>query len=358
MIVQIFPEQSRRNPAAFALEFLNSFRAFHGNCREWDSGMFGFREEKCIVSRNLITRVGRCLIVAVATLVIVSCSRARTQSRVARSRMPMPAPPSVTEGPDSEVPLSLPASETLPGSRTGSAYGPATGISVAPLGSTGTSRDIRFPQTRGPRLRPLPMEPPRSAPSSSSTATEHQPVTAEAPVNVPAAPNRNGTNGKATANDRHEAAAAKEEAPGIPGYLVVESNIATGGQPTFEGMKWLKERGFKTVLNLLPDSEADPAEAGMVRQLGLEYLSIAITPRSINANAVNQFNDIAGDVKQRPLFIHDSTGSRTGAMWYLYRVTVDKTPDDRARNQAARIGLKDTDTELWLAIQRFQAEKE
>jgi protein tyrosine phosphatase (PTP) superfamily phosphohydrolase (DUF442 family) len=94
----------------------------------------------------------------------------------------------------------------------------------------------------------------------------------------------------------------------------------------------------------------------MVRELDLEYVSLPITPGSINRGALEMFNQIADDAKYRPLFIHDSTGARTGALWYLHRVTVDNVPEDRARNQAARIGLKDSDTELWLAIQRYLSE--
>jgi len=144
---------------------------------------------------------------------------------------------------------------------------------------------------------------------------------------------------------------------GIPGYLIVEPNVATGGQPTFEGMQWLKERGFVTVVNLLPDSEADPAEPGMLRQLGLSYVSLPVTAQSLNTEVLDQFNLIVADSKLRPIFIHDSTGSRVGAMWYLHRVTAEKVPTDRARSQAARIGLKDSDTELWLAIQKVLAEQ-
>jgi uncharacterized protein (TIGR01244 family) len=180
------------------------------------------------------------------------------------------------------------------------------------------------------------------------------------PVNVPnAAPStikRNG-NGQVPAATAHsKQTSATDEATGIPHYTIVEANVATGGQPTLDGMKWLKERGFRAVLNLLPDDEADPAEASMVRELGLEYASLPVTAGSLSREVADMFNQIVDDAKYRPLFIHDSTGARTGALWYLHRVRVDQVPDDRARSQAARIGLKDSDTELWLAIQRILSE--
>jgi protein tyrosine phosphatase (PTP) superfamily phosphohydrolase (DUF442 family) len=184
-----------------------------------------------------------------------------------------------------------------------------------------------------------------------------QSTNADVPVDVPTKTKRNGAGtGQKATTGQSETKSTTDEATGIPHYTIVEANVATGGQPTLDGMKWLKERGFHTVLNLLPESEADPAEPTMVRELDLEYVSLPVTAESINRATVDMFNQIADDAKYRPLFIHDSIGARTGALWYIHRVTVDNVPEDRARNQAVRVGLKDSDTELWLAIQRYLSE--
>ena len=145
----------------------------------------------------------------------------------------------------------------------------------------------------------------------------------------------------------------------IPRYTVVESNVATGGQPTLEGLRVLKDRGFHTVVNLLPKPEEDDAEASMVRELGLEYVSLPVTADGISTQALEEFNRILDEPKHRPIFIHDSTGNRAGAMWYLHRVVADKASPDSARRQAARIGLRgpESDTDLWQAIERVLNEQ-
>jgi uncharacterized protein (TIGR01244 family) len=183
------------------------------------------------------------------------------------------------------------------------------------------------------------------------------PLLADLPVNVPNAAKRNGNGETPATTARTEQTTPADEATGIPHYTIVEANVATGGQPTLDGIKWLTERGFRAVLNLLPDDEADPAEASMVRELGLEYVSLPVTASSITREVAEMFNQIVDDAKYRPLFIHDSTGARTGALWYLHRVRVDQVPEDRARSQAARIGLQDSDTDLWLAIQRILSQE-
>ena len=93
----------------------------------------------------------------------------------------------------------------------------------------------------------------------------------------------------------------------------------------------------------------------MVEELGLIHLSLPVAAESLDTDLLAQFNRIVNDPENRPLFIHDSTGSRTGALWYLHRIQMDQTPHETARREAAQIGLRDTDTDLWLAIQRLLA---
>lgn len=57
------------------------------------------------------------------------------------------------------------------------------------------------------------------------------------------------------------AAAAAAQVPetvdpsAIPNYRVVKPGLATAAQPTPEGLRSLKEKGFKTVINLRTESE-------------------------------------------------------------------------------------------------------
>ncbi|MBI3463652.1 MAG: hypothetical protein HY000_11430, partial [Planctomycetes bacterium] len=89
-------------------------------------------------------------------------------------------------------------------------------------------------------------------------------------------------------------------AQGIPRYTVVTRDVAVGAQPTLDGLRWLKERGYRAVLNLLPETDADPAESSMVRELGLEYIPLPVAPETINPQTVAQFNQIV-DSAERPL---------------------------------------------------------
>src|SRR5512135_1525317 len=89
--------------------------------------------------------------------------------------------------------------------------------------------------------------------------------------------------------------AAQAPAPVVNGatnYCQLDSNFAAGGTTTVEAFATLKERGFKTVINLrLPTEEgADiPGEAATADKLGLKYMSIPFSSATPDVSAVDKF---------------------------------------------------------------------
>jgi protein tyrosine phosphatase (PTP) superfamily phosphohydrolase (DUF442 family) len=222
---------------------------------------------------------------------------------------------------------------------------------VAPPVS-GIATDIRYPSRRV-RLRPAPLAPTSKVESKRTPARAAE----ETPLTLPHA----ARNGDAPAQLPPSSGAAPAPVTPIDNYRVLTSSVATGAAPmTIEAISWLKSEGFKTIVNLLPESQADMAEGSEVRRAGMDYISLPMTPETLDAEAVRKFNEIIDDAARRPIYLHDSTGELTGAMWYLHAVLVDKLADTSARRLAARIGLedppmRDLSTKLWLAVQKHLA---
>jgi uncharacterized protein (TIGR01244 family) len=311
-------------------------------------------------------------LVALAILINAGCSRTRACYRPPRGRVPLPPTPVEQFAPalPPEEPLTLAPAPPMEGPRV-AGYGPAPRVSAAPPGSTGFSTDMRYPQLREsvpttrviPRAAraavvPTPSMTLPSAPLARDTRV-HEPPPVPMPRRAP-----NGAPAQPAAPKAQPTAPAEPgevAAPGIPNYREgIEPNLASGGQPTLEGLRWLKERGFRTVVNLLPDDDADPAERGTVRELGMQYIALPVPRGPLSQDTVDRFNQLVDDAAARPLFIHDSRespGSRAGALWYLHRVLVDQASDEVVRRQAAQIGLSDADTDLWLMIQGYLGEQ-
>lgn len=108
--------------------------------------------------------------------------------------------------------------------------------------------------------------------------------------------------------------------------------ISRSGQPTIADFKWLKEHGWKSVINLRVDGERD--EVGDDRKiegfknLGFNYLSLPIPDGSPPTNAqAEEFLAFVTDPSNQPAHIHCRGGiGRTGVMVALYRYSVQAWP--------------------------------
>jgi protein tyrosine phosphatase (PTP) superfamily phosphohydrolase (DUF442 family) len=146
----------------------------------------------------------------------------------------------------------------------------------------------------------------------------------------------------------------------LPGYARVTANVATGRVPSASGWDKLKKAGFKSVA-YLHDAGADVASVKKdVEARGLAFVAIPVTPDRI-ASGVREFNAAVADRSNRPLYVCDDDGVRTGSLWYLYFRTVEFANDDAARLLAAPLGLTDPpsagQTTFWVAMRAYLASR-
>ena len=123
----------------------------------------------------------------------------------------------------------------------------------------------------------------------------------------------------------------------IRGFLLLTENWATSGQPKISHFTAIKDAGFELVVNLLPESETLSGEPELVRELGMDYVSIPViwtmpTPENFAAFvAVMQAND------ERKLYVHCAANMRVSAFFYLYRTLYLGMDEATARADQAKI---------------------
>jgi protein tyrosine phosphatase (PTP) superfamily phosphohydrolase (DUF442 family) len=149
---------------------------------------------------------------------------------------------------------------------------------------------------------------------------------------------------------------------GIPQFASVVERVASGLRPSLdEGLDWLQQNGYRTVLFVRAPGEDDSADQKQVEKRGMKYLSVELSPLSLKREVVDSFNRIVGDSSGYPLFVYDRDGSLAGSLWYLHFRTSEKLEDDAARLRAGRLGLReDPDGPhrlMWLAIQKYLSER-
>jgi protein tyrosine phosphatase (PTP) superfamily phosphohydrolase (DUF442 family) len=136
------------------------------------------------------------------------------------------------------------------------------------------------------------------------------------------------------------------------------TNVSAGQRPQIDdGLDWLAQHGYKTVLHLRAPEDANAADRRQVEKLGMTYISIAVAPKTLTPETLDQFAKVVGDVARRPLFVYDQDGALAGAMWYLYFRKVSGNNDEPARVRAESLGLRtdgdEAHRQMWLAVQRY-----
>ncbi len=147
---------------------------------------------------------------------------------------------------------------------------------------------------------------------------------------------------------------------GLPGFAVVSDRVANGRKPTVEGLDRLRSTGYKTVVYLHDADQDVAATKELVEKKGLTFIAIPVTPATLKAS-FSTFAETVGDRANRPAYVFDDNGLRTGSLWYLYFRTIESFSDDTAQVKAAPLGLRDAvaedKTKFWLAVQDYLSKR-
>jgi protein tyrosine phosphatase (PTP) superfamily phosphohydrolase (DUF442 family) len=144
---------------------------------------------------------------------------------------------------------------------------------------------------------------------------------------------------------------------GIARFNKVRDDVASGLKPLVDGgLDWLQANHYRTVLHVRQPGQDDSVDRQQVEKFGMKFLSIEVSPQTLTRSVADQFNKTVSDPANYPLFVYDQNGKLAGALWYLSFRLADRNPDATARSRAAQIGLKDEDSDLWLAIQKVLAQ--
>lgn len=148
-----------------------------------------------------------------------------------------------------------------------------------------------------------------------------------------------------------EASSAGSAVPGIKRLVAVEMKLAAGSTPTPEGLDWLAEKGYKTLLDLRESAEVESSFIADVANRGMRYVALPVSVHSLDADHVARFNFELSTAQARPLYFFDSDGTRPGAMWYVRRVIQDNFNSQLARREAEDVGL--SDQAFWVAAKDY-----
>jgi len=127
----------------------------------------------------------------------------------------------------------------------------------------------------------------------------------------------------------------------IPRFAEIEPGLARGGQPTEQGFRFLRARGYRTVVSFRRSSK----ERRVVEEMGIRYVHIPMRAGLFGSVAptkedVARFLSVVSDSSQRPVFIHCLRGKdRTGTMAAIYRIEAGGWTNEEARREMLSLGF-------------------
>ena len=125
----------------------------------------------------------------------------------------------------------------------------------------------------------------------------------------------------------------------IPNYKLVKPGLAAAGQPTADALRALKQQGFRTVINLRAESEPGvKEEEAIVKEAGLAYVSVPLTPATFSQQQVDQVAKVLDDPAAGPILLHCGSANRVGGVLATIAAQRGKSLDD-ALAEGRKAGL-------------------
>lgn len=141
----------------------------------------------------------------------------------------------------------------------------------------------------------------------------------------------------------------------LPNFHQVHTYLYRGGEPTSQGLKALKDKGIKTIIDLRAETPMSRQERAQVKTLGLDYINLPMSDKAPTDKQVKTFIDttrLARD-NSAPVFVHCAHGSdRTGCLIGIWRVTEDNYSYDQAYKEMRKYWFGPKFVNLSQAVQR------
>ena len=127
----------------------------------------------------------------------------------------------------------------------------------------------------------------------------------------------------------------------VPRLLCLDERFATGGQPKEEAFSKLAANGFRSVLSLRQPTEGPDVarEQEVIEKAGLRFINIPVVGSAPKSEDAEAFIKAVKDQSNHPMLIHCGSANRVGAFWMIYRVVEQGWPEDKALEEAIKIGL-------------------
>lgn len=154
--------------------------------------------------------------------------------------------------------------------------------------------------------------------------------------------------GEATAHSSGQKRHTAESGPAPQSSAEVTNLVADGdyyiaGSPSAEGVRSLKARGVRTVIDVRLPEQVPAGYREQVLGEGLQYVHIPMRPDALTAEQADAFRAAMRSAGDEPVLIHCQSGNRAAGMYGVHLGCDLGLTTSEALERARRAGLKNPD---------------
>jgi len=128
----------------------------------------------------------------------------------------------------------------------------------------------------------------------------------------------------------------------VPRVLCLDGSFTTGGQPTEQAYAKAAAGGFHSVLSLRTANEGVDLtrERSLVEKNKLRYFNIPVVTSTPRPEHADEFLRLVKEKSNHPMLINCASANRVGAIMMIFRVLEQGWAEDKALEEAIKIGLR------------------
>ncbi|TLM76340.1 beta-lactamase hydrolase domain-containing protein [Microbulbifer harenosus] len=151
----------------------------------------------------------------------------------------------------------------------------------------------------------------------------------------------------ATESEAQEAQTSIKQVPSademgaiVANYNRLRPQLATGGSIDLAEVNSLKQKGFRTIIDLRTPKEGTAEEKAAVEAAGMRYVNLPVAAGVPSDALIAELGKVLEDASAAPVLLHCASGNRVGAVWAIYR-TRRGVPLETALEEGRSAGMRD-----------------
>jgi uncharacterized protein (TIGR01244 family) len=122
-------------------------------------------------------------------------------------------------------------------------------------------------------------------------------------------------------------------------FQSVTESLAIGNLSSPEELQEISQQGYSTVIDLCTPTEGIQLNAEEVQKLGLNYISIPVSPQNLNSEVLQTFSETVHTASQ-PVYIRCASGLRAGVFTLLTLADQQNWTEQEYLERHQKLGLE------------------